>query len=88
MPKSFSELKVGMEVKTLKIHPTKVMGIGVEYQNLPEIELPDRIHGIISYVSPNPVGSDEFHVKWTELHVETIENWNGFTIEHLEVTEE
>ena len=57
-----------------------VMG-QAEFINLPLIEIPEGIHGQISYVSHF---SGEFHVKWIEIHCETIEHFDSSIFEELE----
>jgi len=77
-----NQLKLNMTVKTKKRHTTIVMGCNlIPFPQLPLIEIPEGIHGQISYVSNF---SGEFHVKWTELEVETIEDFDSQIFEDLE----
>jgi len=78
------QLKLKMTVKTKKRHLTKVMG-DLDWLELPTIEIPKGIHGQVSYTSSFYTG--EFHVKWTELEVETIEHFDSSVFEDLEFEE-
>lgn len=77
------DLKIGQSVKTKKRHTTIVNGT-LPFLHLPLIEIPEGVHGQISHVSHF---SDEFHVKWIELKVETIEEFSSQIFEDLEFEE-
>lgn len=62
---------VGDVVKTKAQINTIVMG-DLDYIKLPRIEIPKGITGEVVYVS-NGYQSSEFHVKWREIHCETVE---------------
>lgn len=82
----YENLKVGMEVKSQKMHYTVVKG-NLDFLSLPNIEIPEGVHGEIIFKTQKQLDDDEFHVKWIEIEATTIENWNGFTKENLEVIE-
>jgi len=78
------QLKVGQAVKVKKPHMTIVMGSNeVPFLQLPRIELPKGIHGKVSFTKY----TGEFHVKWVELEVETIEHFDSSVFETLEFEE-
>jgi len=77
------QLKVGQGIKTKKPHGTIVNGT-IEHRCLPRITIPQEIRGQISYISNF---SGEFHIKWVELEVETIEFFDSSVFETLEFEE-